>query len=653
MNIDIKLDKTFTEELIKLKAEYGEKFARLNGLADEQLNYTDFIDNFIDKSNVASASIDGNANVCTKDVTSLLNEMNKPHMKLLSLNKIFYEMCKKYGAARAKEWLRAEWTGVFYLHDSFESSFKSYCFSYDLTDVATKGLFFIPNFNAQAPQHLTTFTDFTAEYVSWNSNRTSGGSSLPNFLVWSYYFWKKDCDTGFIIKSPEYYRDQEFQRFIYKLNQPFLRITQSAYTTLSIMDRNYLSELFGDMVYPDGSFVIDCIEELIEYERAFVKMMHKIRQQNMMTFPVCSYSLLFDYESNKFVDEEFARFASDENAYWQDYNFSIDDAVTSLSSCCRLRNQVVDDEDDTEDTLGNFSSIGGSALEVGSVKVNTINLANIGYKVDKDEDKYIEVLKERLYLCGDLLSVIRNIIKRNIEKGLLPNYTLGMINMDKQYGTIGICALWETIKYFGYTKTDAFGCITYSEQGIAFAKRIFDTIASIKSDMRKKHGFKFNIEQIPGERACAVLLQKDKLIYPDKVSCNSLYSNQWIGLSENTNIKEKIAVGKELDGYMGGGVITHINTDAPFNSKDTAWRMLNYIARQHIPYFAFNSKQNSCKYNHGFYGDTCPVCGGGVERQWTRIVGFTVPTTTFSNERKAEYEERKWSNPQDFDLLFD
>ena len=110
MNIDIKLDKTFTEELTKLKAEYGEKFARLNGLADEQLNYTDFIDNFIDKSNVASASIDGNANVCTKDVTSLLNEMNKPHMKLLSLNKIFYEMCKKYGEARAKEWLRAEWT---------------------------------------------------------------------------------------------------------------------------------------------------------------------------------------------------------------------------------------------------------------------------------------------------------------------------------------------------------------------------------------------------------------------------------------------------------------------------------------------------------------------------------------------------------------
>ena len=102
----------------------------------------------------------------------------------------------------------------------------SYCFSYDLTDVARKGLFFINNFNAQPPKHLTTFTDFVTEYISWVSNRTSGGCSIPNFLVWSFYFWKKDVENGYFIKSPEYYRDQEFQRHIFKLNQPFLRIIQ-------------------------------------------------------------------------------------------------------------------------------------------------------------------------------------------------------------------------------------------------------------------------------------------------------------------------------------------------------------------------------------------------------------------------------------------
>ena len=32
-----------------MQSEYGEEFARLNGFADEQLSYTDFIDNFIDE----------------------------------------------------------------------------------------------------------------------------------------------------------------------------------------------------------------------------------------------------------------------------------------------------------------------------------------------------------------------------------------------------------------------------------------------------------------------------------------------------------------------------------------------------------------------------------------------------------------------------
>ena len=406
MNINIKLDKNFTTVFNKLCEEGGEELRKLNGFSESQLNYTDFIDNFVDKNNVANASIDANANVGVKDVTSLLNEMNKPHSKLLSFNKIFFEICKKYGYNVAKEWLTGEWEGKYYLHDGVSASFLSYCFSYDLTDLATKGMFFINNFNAQPPKHLTTFTDFVTEYISWVSNRTSGGCSIPNFLVWSFYFWKKDVETGYYIKTPEYYRDQEFQRHIYKLNQPFLRITQCAYVTMTIMDKDYLVELFGGMEYPDGTYVIDYIDEIIEYEKAFVKVMHKIRRDNMSTFPVCTYSLLYNYENNKFVNEEFAKWCSDENSYWMDFNFSIDDTVTALASCCRLRNDVNDI------SLGKFSSIGGSALEVGSIKVNSINLARIAYEANGDEEKYLSILEERVKLCCKVLDIIRDIIKR-------------------------------------------------------------------------------------------------------------------------------------------------------------------------------------------------------------------------------------------------
>ena len=264
MDINIKLDKNFTTQFNKLMNDHGAEMAKLNGFSDEQLSYTDFIDNFVDKQTVADASIDGNANVGTKDICSLTAEMSKPHSKLLAFNKIYHEMNKKYGFKTANEWLKNEWDGHFYLHDAASTTYVPYCFAYDIEGLVTRGLYFIDNFNAQPPKHLETYTDFVGEFVSWTSNRSSGACGLPSFLIYSFYFWKKDCEEGYYIKSPEYYRDQEFQRIVYKLNQPYLRVNQSAFTNFSIFDREYLEALFGGKEFPDGTFIIDYIDELID-----------------------------------------------------------------------------------------------------------------------------------------------------------------------------------------------------------------------------------------------------------------------------------------------------------------------------------------------------------------------------------------------------
>ena len=135
--------------------------------------------NFIDKNTVADASVDGSANVSQKNIVTLLNEMSKPQQKLLAFNKIFYELNKKFGFKVANDWLESEWVGKFYLHDANTSTFLSYCFSYDLKDLAEKGLFFIDNFNAEPPKHLGTFIDFVKEFISFAANSTSGGLMRP------------------------------------------------------------------------------------------------------------------------------------------------------------------------------------------------------------------------------------------------------------------------------------------------------------------------------------------------------------------------------------------------------------------------------------------------------------------------------------------
>lgn len=562
---------------------------------------------------------------------------------------------------------------------------------------------------------------------------------------------------------------------------------QSAFTNFSIFDRPYFEAIFGGKEFPDGTYMIDYEEEIMEYQKAFMNVVSKIREQNMMTFPVLTYSLL--RKDGKFVDEEMARWACEHNMKWNDSNFYVSDSVTSLSNCCfdgetkvrvykdgkndfrtcsfkeidesndgkqlftvrdkfansvdnkmvseiipvkivklkakdhimyklvvegleepiictenhihvvknakkrtdklttedmmlsykegivqylkvlsieRIKNydkeyvycfEVEDGEpyftldngiithncrlvSDIED-MGYFNSIGGTALEVGSVKVNTVNLARIAYETNSIEE-YISLLKEKTVLCLQVLDVIRHIIQRNIDKGLLPNYSKHVLDMSSQYNTIGIVGIYEALVKFGLTYKDELGNTFYTDEGINFAKDILKTITDVKSDFAKDKDYKINIEEVPAERAAAVLMEKDRYFYPNEAYELPLYGNQWIPLGVKTTLHERVRLSAILDKACSGGSILHANLDSPLENFDTAWNLLNYIADQGVTYFAFCTRINSCKHNHGFYGDHCPVCGEPVETTYQRVVGFITPVKTYSKERKAEFALRDW-----------
>lgn len=507
------------------------------------------------------------------------------------------------------------------------------CYAYDITRLATEGLFFLKNYNAQPPKHLSTYFDDVIEYVSYMCNRSSGAVGLPNLLIWSFYFWKNDCKNGYYIKNPDYYLKQSFQKFIYRLNQPFLRVDQSSFTNVSIFDRNYVESLFGGVIFPDGTMVIDCIEEIIEHQKAFMDVVSEIRSENMFTFPVLTYSLLF--KDGKFVDEDFARWCSDHNTTWNDSNFFVSDNVGTLSNCCRLLS-------DTTKLDAFINSIGGTALSIGSVKVNTTNLMRIYYETGADEEKYLELLRHRIELCCKTLDCVRHIIQRNIEKGLLPNYCDGGMEMSKQYNTVGILGLYEVIEAFGYTTTDDLGYVSYTDKGIEFASKIFDVINDVKDNFTNEYSI--NVESVPAERAAVILCQKDNALY-NSTSDKFIYSNQWIPLTTKCTIKEKLRLSSILDKRCGGGAIAHINLEANFPNKDVAWDMLNTIAKSGVIYFAFNTRINECKNHHGFVGtDICPNCGEGVYDTYQRVVGFLVPSRAYSKDRFKEFTARKWYN---------
>lgn len=641
MNIDFNsnLDKDFTEYLDELKANSNKEFSKLNGIDDSNLNFTDFIDNFTqDNSKVVDISINPNANSDTKDITSLIHNMAEPHCKLLAMNKIFYELKKKYGLEQAKKWLYSEWYGRSYLHDFPTASFLPYCYAADLDSLVEKGLFFINKFKTQPAKHLTTFNDHCLEYIGWLSNRQSGAVGLPSYIVYSYWYWKNDVANGFYLKDPEYYRRQCFQKFIYDCNQPYLRVIQSAFTNITIMDKCYLEELFGGREYPDGQFVIDNIEGIIEHQKVFMDVVKETRKHMMATFPVITYSLL--YQNGKFVDEDFAKWACKENMEWCDANFYLGSDVTSLSSCCRLVNNL-EDVHKKKKSLGFINSIGGTSLSIGSVKVNTINLRRIALEC-KNKEEFMTRLHEEVDTCVKTLDVVRHIIKRNIEKGLLPNYTYGLLKLENQYNTIGIMAMYEAVREICGMDEDLFDNVSYTKEGLDFACEILDNINKWKEDY--DFDYSINVEAIPGESAAVKLRKKDDLLFPDKHQEN-IYSNQWIPLQTRCTVKEKVRLGSILDSKCGGGQISHINVSGDFANFEQAWNILNYLAKSGVIYSCFNKKISVCKNEHGYIGDgNCPICGEPKYDEFTRVVGFLTPSKSYSKERKEEFENRKWYN---------
>ena len=661
MDIQIQLNKDFERALNQLKEKYGEDFEYINGVHPSQLDYSAFLSNFVGKNTLADASIDPNANANHRDIRSFMTEKGKPSDKLFALNKIFLEIKKKWGLKTAKEWLEQEFSKGFYLNDSTSASYYPYCWANDLTKLATEGLFFLNGYNNQPPKHLTTYIDDVIEFVSFLSNRQSGAVGLPNVVIWAYYFWKNDVANDYYIKSPDYYLRQSFQKFIYRLNQPFLRIDQSAFTNVSIFDRNYIEALFGGVEFPDGSFAIDQIEEIINCQKVFMEVVSEIREkESMFTYPVLTYSLLRRNDLTEdqlqemirtkkwdiFVDKDFARWCSDHNTKWDDSNFFVSDNVGVLSNCCRLLS-------DTNKLNPFINSIGGTALSVGSCRVSTINLCRIAYEalgyaknpnptaVNKEKAKqtYLKILKDRVLLDCKALTSMRHIIKRNIEKGLLPNYQDGAVEFDKQFCTIGGIGMYEVMDLFGLIDTDEFGFKSYSEEAVKFATEILNTINEVKDNF--ECDFSFNVEMIPAENCAGVMCTADNLLFDqDKYF---IYSNQWIPLMEKCTIQEKCRLGHLFDEKCGGGCIAHIDVENRFPNTDSAWDMLNYVAAMGVIYFAFTTKINVCEHKHASIGTTeSPTCGGKIVDQFARVVGFYTPVSSYQKIRKKEFNLRKW-----------
>lgn len=119
------------------------------------------------------------------------------------------------------------------------------------------------------------------------------------------------------------------------------------------------------------------------------------------------------------------------------------DSVDSLSSCCRLRNELQDNA---------FSyTLGAGGVSTGSKCVMTINVNRLVQNAiwDRGVDDIRAAMKEQVEKIHKYLMAFNEILHEHQASGLLPVYDAGFVNLDKQYLTVGINGLIEGAESIG------------------------------------------------------------------------------------------------------------------------------------------------------------------------------------------------------------
>lgn len=305
-----------------------------------------------------------------------------------------------------------------------------------------------------------------------------------------------------------------------------------------------------------------------------------------------------------------------------------------ISHNCRLINNVEDLLEATKDEYMNL--IGGSSIKVGSLGVCTIPLVRVALKSKKNEEEFFKILEENAIDAYKINHCRRILINEKIEQGEMPLYTHGFIDLKNQYSTLGINGFYECLHFMGYDIN--------TEEGLNFGKKVLVKLSEISQNKMKKYGYRTNLEQIPAEQTSSKLAKSDLILYNQNEFY--IYGNQFIPLTINASIYERINIQAELEKYFSGGTILHCNFNEKIPTTKMMKNFIKQVVKSGVKYFAVNYFFNICKNNHYTINnmEICEICNEPIIDRMTRIVGFFVPTSSWSKERVIEFNDRKKYN---------
>ncbi len=608
----------------------------------EDIEHLKFLLDYCKSGNAATSSkFDPNANVENKNIATLIGELPKGMYIRLNRRLLTDRIKEMYGKKTADRYMDLLKNHFIYKND--ETSIAPYCASITMYPWLIGGTKSIGG-NSVAPTNLKSFCGGFVNMVFIVSSMLSGACATPEFLMYFNYFLGKEFGTDYYKRADEQgdcslrkrtidkMITDYFEQVVYSLNQPTgARNFQAVFWNISYYDRYYFESLFGNFYFPDGSQ--PDWNGLSWLQKRFMTWFNEERTKTVLTFPVETMALLA--ENGECRDKEWGEFAAEMYAKGHSFFTYMSDNADSLSSCCRLRNEIQDN--------GFSYTLGAGGVSTGSKSVLTINLNRLfQFAVNNGMDPYA-YLKDVTELCHQVQTAYNENLKELQEHKMLPLFDAGYINMSRQYLTIGVNGLVEAAEFMGYKITD-------NPKYKAFVQQTLGIIEDCNKKFRNKEkGLMFNCEMIPAENVGVKHAKWDKEDgYKVPRSCYNSYF--YIVEDDSIDIIEKFRLhGKPYIEHLTGGSALHMNLEEHL-SKKQYMQLLKVAAREGCNYFTFNIPNticNECGHIDKRYLKKCPECGSDNVDYMTRVIGYLKRITSFSAGRQVEAARRYYANKED------
>lgn len=621
----------------------------------------DYMSSYInsDENAATSSETDPNANVTQKNVANLEGEVYKNNNRVIQRQRIKDKLNELYPEV-AKQYEKDLNSHIIYTHDEASTpTLKYYCKAVTLYPLMLEGVGNIDGITPTPPNDIQSFSGQVTNLVFLLSSQCKGAVALGDyFIALNYYVikefgpdWYKKVDK---IVTNSYHLNQHtmahyirkgMKQFIYGVSQPAgNRSYNSPFTNVSYYDKFYFESLFGELYYPDGTKPEwKAVDKL---QRMFMELHRELRLIKPLTFPVSTMALVYD--GDDYLDKEYKELCAEEWSKGGSFFLYSSDNPTSLASCCRVLNEITDNT---------FSSTTGmTGVMTGSVNVITLNTNRIIQNFtrtlleDRKNYKWSDINKEELR--NYLITILERVYKYHIayktmlydmeDKKMFAASNGGYIKMSKLYSTVGIIGYCEAAKFLGL---EVGNNSDYKE----FLQLILGTIKEqnrLHSIRDKKRPFLFNSEAIPGENVAVKFYNWDKEDGYSVPEDQNLYCSYFYSPWNNTSILDKIKLhGKEISQFTDGGQACHLNLDSHL-SKEQYLKLMDIFRIEGANYVTFNIPFTECK-ECGFIVTSpvteCPRCKSKNLRFWTRVIGYLVAVSSWSNERQKEFKKRIFS----------